>query len=222
MGNKAPSPSLRILLPSQESRALSSLLCPPGPQSNTCWVQQKSPYYQRVNHLITVPGLAPSDTITRLWMVHVPGFTISPAGISFTSTPQLTQFLFTGPHVHFLPTLSNLHCGCAQSLSHVWLCVTPWPVAHQAPLSMGFYRQECIPFSRGHSWPRDQPQVSCIAGEFFTDRATWSQLPEINYFSLPWTAPHSSLSFFLWKKVQQWCFMETPVSSLILSPLFNV
>ena len=116
-------------------------------------------------------------------------------------------------------TLSNLHCGCAQSLSHVWLCVTPWTVAHQAPLSMGFSRQECIPFSSGHSWPRDQPQVSCIAGEFFTDRATWSQLPEINYFSLPWIAPHSSLSFFLWKKVQQWSFMETPVSSLILSSL---
>ena len=28
------------------------------------------------------------------------------------------------------------------SLSHVWLFVTPWTVAHQAPLSMGFSRQE--------------------------------------------------------------------------------
>ena len=28
------------------------------------------------------------------------------------------------------------------SLSHVQLCVTPWTVAHQAPLSMGFPRQE--------------------------------------------------------------------------------
>ena len=27
--------------------------------------------------------------------------------------------------------------------SHVWLCVTPWTVACQAPLSMGFSRQEC-------------------------------------------------------------------------------
>ena len=25
-----------------------------------------------------------------------------------------------------------------------------------------------IPFSRGSSWPRDQTQVSCIAGRFFT------------------------------------------------------
>ena len=28
------------------------------------------------------------------------------------------------------------------SLSHVWLLATPWTVAHQAPLSMGFSRQE--------------------------------------------------------------------------------
>ena len=31
---------------------------------------------------------------------------------------------------------------CAYSLSCVWLFVTPWTVAHQAPLSMGFSRQE--------------------------------------------------------------------------------
>ena len=27
-------------------------------------------------------------------------------------------------------------------LSHVWLLMTPWSIAHQAPLSMGFSRQE--------------------------------------------------------------------------------
>ena len=31
---------------------------------------------------------------------------------------------------------------CAQSLSQVWLSVTPWTVARQAPLSMEFSRQE--------------------------------------------------------------------------------
>ena len=45
--------------------------------------------------------------------------------------------------------------------------VTPLTVAHQAPLSMGFPRQE-IPewvaiYSRGSSQPRDQTQVSCIS-----------------------------------------------------------
>ena len=29
-----------------------------------------------------------------------------------------------------------------KSLSHVWLCATPWTAAYQAPLSMGFSRQE--------------------------------------------------------------------------------
>ena len=33
-------------------------------------------------------------------------------------------------------------CVHALSLSHVFLFATPWTVAHQAPLSMGFSRQE--------------------------------------------------------------------------------
>ena len=33
-------------------------------------------------------------------------------------------------------------CVCAQSLSHVWLFATPWIAGIQAPLSMGFSRQE--------------------------------------------------------------------------------
>ena len=31
---------------------------------------------------------------------------------------------------------------CVQSLSHIQLFVTPWTIAHQAPLSTGFSRQE--------------------------------------------------------------------------------
>ena len=56
-----------------------------------------------------------------------------------------------------------------------WLCsavsrllVTPWTAAHQAPLSMGFSRQEYwsgSPFSssRGSSWPRDRTHISCVS-----------------------------------------------------------
>ena len=39
-------------------------------------------------------------------------------------------------------TNSTFHIYCAQSLSRVWLCATLWTVAHQAPLSVGFFRQE--------------------------------------------------------------------------------
>ena len=48
----------------------------------------------------------------------------------------------------------------------------PWAVAHQAPLSMAFSRQEYwsgLPF--GSSRPRDRTQVFCIAGRFFIDSA---------------------------------------------------
>ena len=47
-------------------------------------------------------------------------------------------------------------CGCACTLSRVPLCATPWTVNCQAPLSMGFLRQEYwsgLPFPS----PRDLP-----------------------------------------------------------------
>ena len=39
------------------------------------------------------------------------------------------------------PCIPNVLC-CAWLLSHVGLFVTPWTVACQAPLSIGFFRQE--------------------------------------------------------------------------------
>ena len=59
---------------------------------------------------------------------------------------------------------------------------TPWTVAHQVPLSLGFSRQErtlewvAISFSRGSSWPRDQTcgscHISCIARQILYHWAT--------------------------------------------------
>ena len=46
---------------------------------------------------------------------------------------------------------------------------TSWTVACQAPVSVGFSRQEYwsgLPSFRGSSIPRNQTQVSCIAGGF--------------------------------------------------------
>ena len=58
-------------------------------------------------------------------------------------------------------------------LSCVWLFVAPWTVAHQAPLSVEFSRQEywsglLFVFPRESFLPRDPIWVSCIAGSFFT------------------------------------------------------
>ena len=61
----------------------------------------------------------------------------------------------------------------ATGFSCVWFFVTPWAVARHAPLSMGFSRQEhwsgfATSFSRGSSHPRNETQISYIAGGFFT------------------------------------------------------
>ena len=55
----------------------------------------------------------------------------------------------------FPPLLQDLNVN-VKLLSHVRLFVTPWTVAYQAPLSMGFSRQEYwsgLPFPS----PRDLP-----------------------------------------------------------------
>ena len=58
-------------------------------------------------------------------------------------------------------------------LSHVLLFVTPWTIAHQVPLSMGFSRQEYwsqLPFlSPGYlPNPGIEPMSPALAGGFFT------------------------------------------------------
>ena len=62
-------------------------------------------------------------------------------------------------------------------LCRVRLFATPWTVAHQAPLSMGFSMDKNTGVSshaplQGVFPPRDQTQVSCIVGGFFTIWAT--------------------------------------------------
>ena len=69
-------------------------------------------------------------------------------------------------------------CVCVQSLSCVQLLETPWTVAHQAPLSMGFLRQEYwsgLPFPS----PGDPPNpgmsscISCIGRWILYHWVTW-------------------------------------------------
>ena len=63
--------------------------------------------------------------------------------------------------------------------SSVWLFVTLWAVACQAPLFMGFSRQESwsglpCPAPKESSWPRDQTWAFCypaLTGRFFATSA---------------------------------------------------
>ena len=55
-------------------------------------------------------------------------------------------------------------------------CLTPWTIAHQAPVSMGFSRQECwsgLPFPSPGDLPEPgvEPASSALAGRFFTVEA---------------------------------------------------
>ena len=73
------------------------------------------------------------------------------------------------------------------NFSHVRLCVTRWTVAHQAPLSMGFPRQEywngllCPP-------PGDLPNLGIkptplcllLADRLFTTSTTWEVILTID------------------------------------------
>ena len=65
--------------------------------------------------------------------------------------------------------------------SHVWLFVTPWTVVLQAPLSMGFSRQEYwsgLLFPSSGDLLNPGIELVCLmspalAGRFFTTSATW-------------------------------------------------
>ena len=77
-------------------------------------------------------------------------------------------------------------------LSHfscIWVFVTPWTVAHQAPLSMGFSRQECwsgLPCLQGiFLSQRSHLHLlsPALAGRFFTTSTTWEA-------QLSWSKSH--------------------------------
>ena len=77
----------------------------------------------------------------------------------------------------------NKGCVCvyAKSFSRIQLFATLWIVAHQAPLSMGFFRQEywsglsCPPPGNPSDSGIEPASLTspALAGRFFTTRATW-------------------------------------------------
>ena len=87
--------------------------------------------------------------------------------------------------VQLSPTcgLSVRCCMCAKSLSRVRLFVTPWTVPHQAPLSMGFSRQEYwseLPCPSPGDLPNPRIELmssmsAALAGGFFITSSTWEE-----------------------------------------------
>ena len=92
--------------------------------------------------------------------------------------------------------------------SHVQLCASLWTVACQAPLSVGFSRQEywsglpcSLPGYLPHPGSEPMSLMSpALAGRFFTTSATWEALASWNYslasFLPSFLPSFLSLSFF--------------------------
>ena len=74
---------------------------------------------------------------------------------------------------------------CAQMLSSFWLFASSWTIAHQAPLSLGFWQQEYwsgVPLPPPGDLPNPgiqpvSPTYPALAGRFFTTSATWEAQP---------------------------------------------
>ena len=103
----------------------------------------------------------------------------SPWGLKESNTTEwlpLSLSLFCAQTTTVLSVWSqhakNQQCTHAPSLSRVPLFASPWTVAHQAPLSVGFPRQEhwkgCHFLLRGIFPTQDQTHISCLAGGFVT------------------------------------------------------
>ena len=80
-------------------------------------------------------------------------------------------------HYDFTLWVCTRCCVTVHSLSRVWLFVTPWTIARQAPLSMGFPRQEYwsgLPFFSPGDLPDPgvEPMFPALAGGYFTIWAT--------------------------------------------------
>ena len=125
--------------------------------------------------------------------------------------------------IHLFPITCAYVLSC---FSCVWLFATLWTVAHQAPLSMGFSRQEYwsgLPCSSLGDLP--DPGIKpasltspALAGGFFTTSTTW-EAPLHNQLDVQCFYPYSFFQISQWK---QYCrffttypelFSKTPNSS---------
>ena len=102
---------------------------------------------------------------------------------------------------HFQTCAPNSEVECevkdAQpTLSHVGLFVTPWTITCLEWVTM--------PFSRESSWPRDQTQVSHIAGRFFTIWAVRG-CSQNKYTILKWVFSFTTWTKFFMLVVRYWC-----------------
>ena len=99
--------------------------------------------------------------------------------LTVTFTEQTFYILIKSLAVIFLCIMPSVCCAALSHFSRVWLFVTLWTIAFQAPLSMGLILQArilewvAISSSRDSSQPRAQTRLSCIGRWAPYHSATW-------------------------------------------------
>ena len=104
--------------------------------------------------------------------------------------------------------------------------MTPWTVAHQAPLSMGFPKQECwsgLPFPTPGDIPDLQPESPrspAVAVGFFTTMSPGNQLviqfssvqllSRVRLFVTPWTVAYQAPPSMGFSKQECWSGLPFP------------
>ena len=107
----------------------------------------------------------------------------SPSGATWRPFLPCLSWLHSLPGFSHLSThrLRDPGVNCYRTeKNQLWLFATPWTAAHQAPLSMGFSRQEYwsgLPFPPPGDLPdpgiKPESQVSCIGRQVLYHWATW-------------------------------------------------
>ena len=143
-------------------------------------------------------GFSPSALPTFLFTCYtLPAKSdLSPSLISSMIT-HMSQGQKASPQVSFLVSLHT--CMHAKSLQFVQLFMTPWTATHQAPLSMGFSRQEYLsglPCPPSGDLPDPRIELSflispVLTGRFFTTTAAWKPYVSLtNHFISSSLSPH--------------------------------
>ena len=104
-----------------------------------------------------------------------------------------------------------------KSLSHVWLFATPWTVAYQAPLSMGFCRQECwsrLPFPSPGDLPNlgiepGSPALQADALPSEPPGKPWS-CSVVSNSATPWTVAHQAPPSMEFSRQRYWSGLPFP------------
>ena len=143
-------------------------------------------------------------------------------GSQILLTPQVQKVIWSWSHRLWVAEL-ELKSTCVyvpSCFSRVQLCVTLWTVAGQAPLSMGFSRQEYWPPSGDLPYPRIKLvslRSPALAGGIFTTSATldckssvWprkSLLPFFFFFGrqvFQSAFPQPNFRYSDWKWINRW------------------